>query len=212
MIKPIIIIGSGGHASVLADILLQQEYTLLAAISPTKSNSPIFNPIQHFDSDDDILQFSPDKVKLVNGLGSLPDQNLRHKLFDHFSQLGYQFETVISRDALLSPYSSIAAGAQVLTGAIIQTGAVIGSNSIVNSGAIVEHDCHIGIHNHIAPGATICGGVHTGAHVHIGTGANVIQGVSIGKHCIVAAGATVTKDMPDNSIAYGYRSKIEKRS
>jgi acetyltransferase-like isoleucine patch superfamily enzyme len=68
------------------------------------------------------------------------------------------------------------------------------------------------MHCHIAPGATICGGVHIGEHTHIATGANVIQGVSIGKHCIVAAGATVTKDMPDNSIAYGYRSQIEKRS
>lgn len=212
MIKPIIMIGSGGHASVLADILLQQEYTILAAISPDKGSSPLFKNIQHFDSDDDILQFSPDEVKLVNGLGSLPNQNLRNELFDCFSQLGYQFETVISRDAIVSTYSSIAAGAQVLTGAIIQTGAMIGSNSIVNSGAIVEHDCHIGIHNHIAPGVTICGGVQTGAHVHIGTGANVIQSVSIGKHSVVAAGATVTKDMPDNSIAYGYRSKIERRS
>jgi len=210
--KPIIMIGSGGHASVLADILLQKNYTLLAVISPEKSHSPIFNDIQHFDFDDDILQFPPDEVKLVNGLGSLPGQSLRPNLFDYFSRLGYQFETVISPDAILSSYSSIAAGAQVLTGAIIQTGAVIGSNSIVNSGAIVEHNCEIGIHNHIAPGATICGGVCTGAHVHIGTGANVIQGVSIGKHCVVAAGATITKDMPNNSIAYGYRSKIEKRS
>ncbi|MEC4726562.1 acetyltransferase [Shewanella sp. D64] len=212
MIKPIIMIGSGGHASVLTDILLQNTHTILAVISPDKGTSSVFNHIQHFDSDDDILQFSQNEVKLVNGLGSLPRQGLRHEIFNYFTQLNFQFETVISQNAMLSPYSTIGVGSQILTGAIIQTGAVIGASTIVNSGAIVEHDCHIGMHCHIAPGATICGNVHIGEHTHIATGANVIQGVSIGKHCIVAAGATVTKDMPDNSIAYGYRSKIEKRS
>ncbi|MBW8186491.1 acetyltransferase [Shewanella nanhaiensis] len=212
MTKPVILLGSGGHASVLADILLQNNHTILAVISHSKSARSVFNEIQHFDSDKDVLQFSPDKVKLVNGLGSLPGQSLRHELFDYFTQSNYQFETVISQNAMLSPYSTIGTGSQIFMGAIIQTGAVIGESTIINSGAIVEHDCHIGMHCHIAPGATICGDVHIGEHTHVATGANIIQGVSIGKHCIVAAGATVTKDMPDNSIAYGYRSQIEKRS
>ena len=212
MIKPIVMLGSGGHASVLADILLQNNHTILAVSSLNKSSRPVFSDIQHFDSNEDVLQFSPDKVKLVNGLGSLPGQSLRHELFDYFVKSNYQFETVISQNAMLSPYSTIGAGSQIFMGAIIQTGAEIGDGTIINSGVIVEHDCHIGMHCHIAPGATICGGVHIGEHTHIATGANVIQGVSIGKHCIVAAGATITKNMPDNSIAYGYRSQIEKRS
>ncbi|WP_394392215.1 acetyltransferase [Shewanella woodyi] len=212
MTKPVILLGSGGHASVLADILLQNNHTILAVISHKKSDRSVFNEIQHFDSDKDVLQFPSDKVKLVNGLGSLPNQSLRHEIFDYFTQSNYQFETVISPNAMLSPYSTIGAGSQIFMGAIIQTGAVIGESTIINSGAIVEHDCHIGMHCHIAPGATICGDVRIGENTHVATGANVIQGVSIGKHCIVAAGATITKDMPDNSIAYGYRSQIEKRS
>ena len=212
MTKPVILLGSGGHATVLADILLQNNHTILAVISPQKGNSSVFDHIQHFDSDSDILQFSQNEVKLVNGLGSLPGQGLRHEVFNYFTQLNFHFETVISRNAMLSPHSNIGAGSQILMGAIIQTGAVIGDGTIINSGVIVEHDCHIGMHCHIAPGATICGGVHIGERTHIATGANVIQGVSIGKHCIVAAGATITKNMPDNSIAYGYRSQIEKRS
>lgn len=212
MTKPIIMLGSGGHASVLTEILLQQGYTFLAVISPSKVRSPLFSDIQHFDSDDDILQFPCDKVRLVNGLGSLPGQHLRHKLFAHFTQLNYEFESVISKYAMLSSYATIGAGAQILTGSIIQTGASIGRGTIINSGAIIEHDCDIGNDCHIAPGAIICGGVHIGERTHIATGANVIQGISIGKNCIIAAGATVTKDMPDNSITYGYRSNIKERS
>lgn len=212
MTKPIIMLGSGGHASVLTEILLQQGYTLLAVVSPSKGHSLLFSNIQHFDSDDDILQFPCNEVKLVNGLGSLPGQYLRHKLFAHFTQLNYEFESVISMYAMLSSYAAVGAGAQILTGSIIQTGATIGRGTIINSGVIIEHDCDIGNNCHIAPGAIICGGVHIGEGTHIATGANVIQGISIGRNCIITAGATVTHDMPDNSITYGYRSNIKERS
>lgn len=212
MTKPIIMLGSGGHAAVIADIIQQLDYTLIAVVSPSSERRSLFSGIQHFDSDDDILQFSNDEVKLVNGLGALPGQSLRHQLFDHFTQLNYQFESVVSPYAMLSQYTTIGAGAQILTGAIIQTGSIVGCGTIINSGAIIEHDCHIGTNCHIAPGATICGGVCIGEYSHIAPGANIIQGISIGKNCVVSAGATVTKDMPDNSIAYGYRSKIEIRS
>ncbi|WP_415775107.1 acetyltransferase [Shewanella oncorhynchi] len=212
MTKPIIMVGSGGHASVLTEILLHQDYTLLAVVSPSKGRSPLFSNIQHFDSDDDILQFPCNEVRLVNGLGSLPGQHLRHKLFAHFTQLNYEFESVVSKHAMLSSYATVGAGAQILTGSIIQTGATIGRGTIINSGAIIEHDCDIGNDCHIAPGAIICGGVHIGERSHIATGANVIQGISIGKNCIIAAGSIVTKNMPDNTIIYGYRSKIEEKS
>ncbi|MGE6648270.1 acetyltransferase [Shewanella colwelliana] len=211
MTEPIIMLGSGGHAAVLADIMQQLNYTLIAVVSPNRGESALFSCVQHFDSDDDILQFSNDEVKLVNGLGALPGQHLRHQLFDRFTQLKYQFEPIVSPYSMLSQYSTLGTGVQILAGAIVQTGCVVGNGTIINSGAIIEHDCHIGIHCHIAPGATICGGVHVGEYSHIATGANIIQGISIGKNCVVSAGATITKDMPDNSIAYGYRSKVEKR-
>ncbi|MGL5046234.1 MAG: acetyltransferase [Shewanella sp.] len=212
MTKPIVMIGSGGHASVLAEILQQQGRTLFAVISPGKGQSPLFNQVQHFDSDDDILQFPCNEVKLVNGVGTLPGQRLRHQLFDYFTRLNYEFESVVSKHAMLSSYATIGAGAQILTGSIIQTGSIIGCGTIINSGAIIEHDCHIGRECHIAPGSIICGGVRIGDRTHIATGASVIQGITIGKNCIIAAGSIVTKDMPDNTIIYGYRSKFKERS
>lgn len=212
MTKPLIMLGSGGHAAVLADIIQQLNYTLVAVASPLKGQHPLFSSLQHLDSDDDILRYSTDEVRLVNGLGCLPGQNLRHHLFNRFTLLKYQFESIVSPHAILSKNSTINAGAQILMAAVVQSGSVIESGTIINSGAIVEHDCHIGTNCHIAPGATICGGVKIGEYSHIATGANIIQGVSIGKNCIVSAGTTVTKNMPDNTIAYGYRCKIEIRS
>ena len=41
-----------------------------------------------------------------------------------------------------------------------------------------------------------------------GMGTNVIDGVKIGKNSIIGAGSLVTKDIPDNVVAYGSPCKI----
>ena len=37
----------------------------------------------------------------------------------------------------------------------------------------------------------------------IGMGCNILEGITIGHNTIVGAGSVVTKDLPDNVIAYG---------
>lgn len=203
MSKPLLIIGAGGHASVLVDILRQQTREILGIVSPqVESNSKVFNGIEHFKNDDDVLKFDNRTVKLVNGIGSLPGNNLRAELYSKFKALGYEFETVVASNAIVSDYAKLEEGVQIFTSSIIQTNANIGANTIINTGSIIEHDCIIGEHNHIAPGVTLSGQVSTSEYVHIGTGASVIQSVSIGKYSIIGAGAIVTKDIAGNIIYY----------
>jgi sugar O-acyltransferase (sialic acid O-acetyltransferase NeuD family) len=195
--KPLVILGAGGHAAVLVDALKQQNAEVLGLVSPELDiHRRALQGIPHYLQDDDVLTFSSDDINLVNGLGSLPGNTLREKLFTKFTALGYRFERVIAGSAIISPYAELGHGVQVMPGVIIQAGAVIGVNSIINSGAIIEHDCVIGAHNHIAPGVTISGDVTTGEYVHIGTGASVIQGIKLANNVVVSAGVAVTKNIP----------------
>jgi sugar O-acyltransferase (sialic acid O-acetyltransferase NeuD family) len=201
--KPLLIIGAGGHASVLVDILRQQKREILGVVSPQiESKSKVFDGIEHFKSDDDVLKFDNQSVNLVNGIGSLPGNHLRAVLFNKFKTLGYEFETVVANNAIVSDYAELAEGVQIFAGAIVQTNTSIGANTIINTGSIIDHDCIIGRHNHIAPGVTLSGHVSTSEYVHIGTGASVIQSVSIGGNSIVGAGATATKNIADNMVYY----------
>jgi sugar O-acyltransferase (sialic acid O-acetyltransferase NeuD family) len=202
--KPLLVLGAGGHASVLVDILRQQDQEIIGLVAPDiEVKNQVFSGIKHFTNDDDILNFDSQSINLINGIGSLPDNNnLRIKLFNKYKDLGYTFESTISSKAIVSDYSQIGEGVQILAGAIIQTGACIGLNTIINSGAIIEHDCIIGQNNHIAPGVSISGNVVTSKGVHIGTGASIIQSLSIGKNSIIAAGAIVTKDVDDNTVFF----------
>ena len=203
MSKPLLILGAGGHASVLVDILLQQNRDILGVVSPqVVSESKVFDRIEIFHNDDDVLQFDKSLIKLVNGIGSMPNTQLRSIIYNKFKVLGYEFETVIADNSIISKYANLDEGVQVFSGAIIQTDATIGANSIINSGAIIEHGCIIGSNNHIAPGATLSGHVHTKEFVHVGTGASVIQEINVAKNVVIGAGAIITSDIEQNTICY----------
>lgn len=206
--KDLIVIGAGGHASVLVDVLKQQQALPKYLVSPDKEGlRAIFSGIDRLYHDDDVLSFDAASVCLINGIGSLPGNSIREKVGQHFSAQGYAFKTLVADSAIVSPYAVLGEGVQVMAGAIIQAGARIGDHSIINTGAIVDHDCVIGRYNHIAPGATLSGQVTTGDSVHIGTGACVIQSITIGTNVLVGAGAIVTKSLTSGTKAYGFRSK-----
>ena len=209
--KPLVLIGGGGHASVLVDILRQQHRRILAIVCPERiSQRRIFSDLTHLKNDDDILRFSPNTVNLINGIGMLPKSGLKRKLNEHYLSLGYSFETVISDDAQVSFFADIEQGAQIFAGSIIHAGTVIGAHSIINSGVIIEHDNTIGEYNHIAPNATLCGQVTTHNGVYIGANATVIHNVTLGKGSIIGAGAIVTKNISSEKICYPSRSLTKK--
>jgi sugar O-acyltransferase (sialic acid O-acetyltransferase NeuD family) len=212
MDQPLLILGAGGHASVLVDILQRSGYKLLGIVSPEVDNCRrVFDGIKHYGNDDDVLLFTKDSIRLVNGVGSLPNNSIRTQLYQQFEKKGYQFETVIAPSAIVSKYVQLGYGVQVMERAIINAGTKIGNNTIINTGAIVEHDCHIGAHNHIAPGVVLSGQVVTADHVHIGTGAKIMQCISIGEHAVIGMGATVYENVPSGYIVYGCRMKMSKK-
>lgn len=209
--KPILLLGAGGHASVLADMLRQQDAIIVGVVSPDiDSSRETLAGFHHFRSDDDVLAFDKNKYLLVNGIGSLPGHDLRFSVYKKFIAAGYRFASVIAGSAIVSPYAMLGEGVQVMPGAIIQAGAVIGDNTIINTGAIIEHDCRIGADNHIAPGVTLSGQVETAANVHIGTGASVIQCIKIDEHSVIGAGAVVTQDVPARHTVYPARATYKK--
>ncbi|WLS80304.1 acetyltransferase [Erwinia pyri] len=206
MNKKIIVIGGGGHASVLVDILHRLELPVFSFISPSPpANKIIFNGILHWLSDDILTSLPPDEYILVNGIGSMPGSVLREKVANAGRKLGYEFMNIISPDAYVSSFATLSEGVQIMGRAIVQPGCVIGQDVIVNSGAIIEHDCTVGDYSHISPGAVVCGNAHIGERVHVGANASVIQGVSVARGSVIGAGAIVTKNLDSAAIVYPAR-------
>lgn len=210
MAKPLFLLGSGGHASVIADALEENRDEISTIFSPQKDlTRQSLKGINTLEDENVLFNQNSADFLLINGIGSLPGNALRKNIFCKFIDRGYSFKQVISKHAVVSSYAEIGHGVQIMAGAIVQAGSIIGDNSIINTGAIIEHDCVIGKHNHIAPGVTLSGEVITGDNVHIGTGAVIIQGIKIGSDVIISAGAIVTKCIDNEKIVFGARMNIQ---
>ena len=199
MDKPVIILGAGGHAKTVADVLLQLNWNIIGFVSPENNGASDYRGI-HVIGDDEVLSsYSPDNVVLVNGIGTLPNKHLRWNLAAKMRHAGYKFNKVVHPSAIISSDVELDEGVHVMAGAVIQPGTKIGRDSIINTGACIDHDCTIGLECHIAPGVTISGGCCVGEKTHIGTGTVIIQNISIGNECVIAAGSVIYKNIESNS-------------
>ena len=213
MQKPIIILGAGGHAKVLIDVLQLQLANIIGITDPDPElHGKDVMGIPIIGDDNSILQYGVNDIALVNGLGKVNCSNKRMQLYHAFEERGYIFARVIHPSAVISPGVYLAEGVHVMAGSIIQTLATIGVNSIINTGASLDHECIVGNHVHIAPGATISGGVKIGDNVLIGAGATIIQGIHVGASSIVGAGAVVTKDVREGVTVIGIPARVVKTS
>jgi UDP-perosamine 4-acetyltransferase len=202
----VIIVGCGGHARVLADIVLTQSerYEPVGFVDNDRDKwgGMIFG-IPVLGGDDVVFDWPADSVFLINAIGSTRDTQMRAGIFSFFKSKGYNFCDVVSNSSCLSRHAAHGEGLQLISGAIVHPGCRIGRNVLINTKTSVDHDCTIGDNVHIAPGATLSGGVSVGDGVHIGSGATVIQGVSIGSGALVAAGAVVTANVSANTAVGG---------
>ncbi|WP_336240150.1 acetyltransferase [Citrobacter werkmanii] len=207
--KPLVIIGGGGHASVIVDILKKQKREIIAIISPDDiTQRKVYSGIDVFSNDNEISRFQPEDIRLINGIGALPGSEIRYKVNLRFEKMGYSFETIVADNAYVSPFAFLEEGVQIFPGAIIQPGSHIGAHTIINTRAVIEHDVSLGAYNVISPGAIICGQCKTEEHVFIGASATVIQNIEIGSRAAIMANALVAENIRSQQKVYAPRATV----
>ncbi len=207
----ILIIGAGGHAQVIADVVFSRirvgEDWILAGFlddDPRLLGSERLG-IRVLGTSDQVDKFEHDA--LVIGIG---DNVVRAEKFDYLTNNGEKFATLIHPRATIAEDVLIGDGSIVFAGAVINTGSVIGPNTIVNTGATIDHHARIGAHCHIGPGVHLGGSVTLGEGVFLGIGGSVIPNRSIDEWTTVGAGGVVTHDLPARVTAVGMPARIMK--
>ncbi|WP_188114533.1 acetyltransferase [Paenibacillus sp. B2(2019)] len=205
MSKPVILIGNGGHAAVITDILLQQKRSIMGFTAPEKQENRF--GLSYLGTDKVIDSYNISDIELVLCLGSIGVPYIRADIFQQFKTKGYTFSSVIHRNAIISPYSKLGEGVQIMASAVIESFASVADNTIINTSSSINHDCSVGSSCHIAPGVTLSGSVIVGDLTHIGAGSTIIQNVQIGSQVIIGAGSLVLQTIKDRSKAYGTPAK-----
>jgi UDP-perosamine 4-acetyltransferase len=188
--KQVILVGGGGHASVLVDILSTVNIELLGYVSLKDENIDLT-----YLGSDSYLESSlaNDSLYLVNGIGSTHLPIHRKNIFEKYKRLGYNFLTLIHPTAIISTTAKIHEGAQVMAGSIIQPHCVIHENSIINTASSIDHHSIIEAHSHIAPGVTICGNVKIGKGSHVGPNTTIIQNAIITPETFIKANSLIKR-------------------
>jgi sugar O-acyltransferase (sialic acid O-acetyltransferase NeuD family) len=212
MNRPVIVIGAGGHATVVADALLASGADLLgftdsdpALHGRLRCGHPILG------GDDVLDAYAPERIVLANGIGGVranTDSSLRVRMQLGLEAKGWQFVTVRHPSAVVSAFAHLGDSCQILAGAVVQANASLGKASIVNTGAIIEHDVHLGDWVHVAPRAVVCGDASIGAGTHVGAGSVIRHGVSLGADVLVGAGAAVVKDQAAPAVLAGVPARV----
>lgn len=212
--QPIVLIGAGGHAAVVASIIEALESYLVVGYTAPAGGVAAISCHYNYLGDDSVLPalFNQGIRLAALGLGGTGDNRPRSELYERIRRLGFEFPLLKHPSAVVAPDVVFGAGCVVAPGAVVNTGAKLGINVIVNSGAVVEHDCVIADHVHIATGALLCGGVRVGRLAHIGAGAVIIQSVSIGEGALVGAGAVVVHDVKPWTVVMGNPARDRQRS
>ena len=203
--QEIIIIGGGGHAKVLIELIrLLGQYRITGVLDSQLKTRSTLDGIIVLGGDDLLHELNKKGIEnACIGVGSIRDNSKRKMLYEKVKQIGFLVPCLVHPKSMLSEMTEIADGVQVMAGAIIQTNSSIGENTIINTGAIIEHDCKVGNHIQVCPGAVISGGCSIDDGAFIGAGATLIQGVRIGKNAVIAAGSVVLHDVAEGITVKG---------
>lgn len=208
MKERMVVVGAGGHAKVIIEILEESgDFEIAGCTSQCGAGDVLGIPVL---GDDSILP-ALYREGLRHAFVAIGDNRTRIAVARKLVTAGFRLINAVSRRAVISPRAWLGSGVAVMPGAVINVLSRVNDGAIVNTGAIVDHDCSIGACSHVAPGAALAGCVSVGEGAFLGIGSRVIPGIAIGAWTTVGAGAVVIRTLPIGVTAVGVPAVIQRK-
>lgn len=132
--------------------------------------------------------------------------------------------TFVGHGVIMRPNTIIGDNSVVAHGLVFEGDTVIGDHSVIHDQTHATKGLKIGNNVFIGPGVTtsndrkmchrrecmefVVNAPIIGDGVRIGAGAVLLPGVVIGKNALIGGGSTVTRDIPENAIAFGNPARV----
>lgn len=186
--RPLVVLGAGGHAKVVAELAALLGHDVLAFV----------------DEGGERAGTAVHGIPVVASLAELPDHPValgigdnraRWARYGSLAAAGRTVAALVHPGAIVSRTVVLGAGTVVMAGVVINADARVGTAAVLNTASSTDHDCRVGNGSHLAPGSRLAGGVTVGTGVLVGLGAVVLPLRSIGDWAVCGAGSVVVHDV-----------------
>ena len=192
MKKDLIIIGAGGHAKSIIEVIEScNEWNICGLIGLENEKNIEILGYKVIGTDEDLVSLRNKFDNCFNAVGQIRSFNEKLQITNKLIELNFNIPKLIASTALVSKTASIGKGTSIGHGAIVNSDARIGSHSIINSKTLVEHDSCIGNFCHVSTGVLINGGVSIGNYSFVGSGCILRECISIPEKTVISAGTRV---------------------
>ncbi len=192
MKKKIIIIGCGGHArSIIELIESTNEWNIVGLVGLENELNKKIMGYEVIGTDADLKELRKTCSNCFIAIGQIKDPKKRISISNILKNLKFNIPSIYASSAVVSKSALIKSGVSIGHGAIINANVVIGENCIINTGAVIEHDSKICDFCHISTGVLINGGVKIGDRSFIGSGAIIRENIEIPSNTILSAGRII---------------------
>jgi len=190
------IIGCGGHARSVADVILHNnEKSQITFIDENAKDGEVIYGFA-------VLKNTQD---MRNAFIALGDSAKREKFYNIYNN---NIISVLSKTCNVGVDAKIENGVFVGKGVHIGPQVLIKKGTIINTHSVIEHEVEVGEFSHISVNATLCGKVKVGNNCFIGAASVIKDGVSICDNVIVGCGSVVVKNITQSGTYIGCPAKL----
>jgi sugar O-acyltransferase (sialic acid O-acetyltransferase NeuD family) len=198
-IKPLIIIGAGGQAANIANIVIDSGIVIDSFVDEIY-NKKEYLGYKIYNSFDVIKDLNKFNFAIAIG-DNFKRQQLHLRISKKFPDINFPFikhpSSVVSKSALLGK------GVILMPNTIVGANSKIGDFCVLDNQSCLGHDSVMQNFSRLGPGSVTGGSVTIGVRSMIAMNSSIKQGIKVEDDCVLGASSYLDKNLPKNIVAYG---------
>jgi sugar O-acyltransferase (sialic acid O-acetyltransferase NeuD family) len=206
MRQPLIIIGTGGNALDVLDVVtalnrMGHAWDVAGFLDDSRAVGSRYEGHEVLGGLRDAGRHP--ECLFVNAIGGDKSYRKRPDIVDQARLPAERFATLVHPLAAVSGQATIGRGTCINAGAIVAARVTVGHHVWLGAGCVVAAEATVEAHAVIAPGAVLCGFARVGVAGYVSAGACVRQRVTVGTKALVGLGAVVITDVLPGTTVVG---------
>jgi sugar O-acyltransferase (sialic acid O-acetyltransferase NeuD family) len=206
----LVLIGGGNQAHYTIDIINKEgKYNIIGIIDSIEEIGAYKFGYKIIGRQENLKNLI-EEYNIDCGIISIGDNWSRYYVSKKLLELvpNFKFVNAIHPSVIIGDNVKLGVGVVAMAGVIFNPKAIIGDFTFFATGAQIEHDCVINDYASVSAGSITGGFVKINKFSAITLGVVIMDRIEIGENTVVGSSSLVTKNLPDDVLAYGNPAKI----